>query len=69
MPKIPISIPSATTILPPAIYWKPHGKNFEVWRSDWGPDSHNLVDAETWPFVEKTFLSFGFVVRQYGGND
>lgn len=59
----------ATTVLPPSIYWKPHGEHFEVWRSDWGPDSHNLMDKQTFDFVEKTFLSFGFVVRQYGGND
>lgn len=68
MPKTPHVNPSST-ILPPAIYWKPHGSNFEVWRSDWSQDSHNLMDKGTFEFVEKTFLSFGFVVRQYGGNE
>ena len=68
MPKIP-RVNSVSTVLPPSIYWKPDREHFRVWRSDWPEDMFNLVDHDTFPFVEKTFLSFGFVVRQYGGND
>lgn len=41
------------------------GKSLRVWRSDWGGDQFNLVEKETFTFIEQTFKTFGFAVREY----
>lgn len=62
------TIANANTNVPaqPTIYFRtqPDG-NVRVWRSDWQGDQFNVVEKETFKFVEQTFRTFGFLVREY----
>lgn len=56
----------------PTIYYRNHdskGKTKRVWRSDWAGDQFNVVEEETFKFIEKTFQTFGFLVREYADDD
>lgn len=47
------------------IYWRDHrssGDIKRVWREDWPGDAFEIVTAEQFKEMEKTFIRFGFAV-------
>lgn len=58
-----------TPAQPTICYRQQTDGSYRVWRSDWQGDQFNLVEKETFTFIEQTFKTFGFAVREYSQDE